>query len=64
MITIDKQIQERNGTIGVNATFYGLSTDTKPTTKVSNGSCFIEMDTGKAYFFDAENSEWLEAGGN
>ena len=44
-------------------TFYGLSTDTKPT-NVGNGSKFIEVDNaGKAdtpyeYYFDAENSAW------
>ena len=45
-------------------TFYGLSTDTKPTVDsgAGNGSAFIEMDTSKVYFFDAENSEWLEWG--
>lgn len=37
--------------------YYGLSTDTKPTT-ATNGSAFIEMDTAKLYFFDADNSEW------
>lgn len=40
----------------------GLSTDTKPTTigedKIGNGSVFIEIDTQKMYFFDAENQEW------
>ena len=44
-------------------TFFGLSTDDKPSaTKVNNGATFIEMDTGKIYFFDAENSEWVEWG--
>ena len=36
-----------------------LSTDTKPT-NVSNGSSLIEMDTGKIYLFDQENTEWME----
>ena len=40
--------------------YFGLSTDTKPTTGISNGSCFIEMDTSKLYFFDAAGSQWLE----
>lgn len=39
-------------------TFYGLSTDTKPTTHIVNGSVFIEMDTATLYFFDQENTEW------
>lgn len=38
----------------------GLSTDTKPTEKVINGTTFIEMDTGKIYMYDLENEEWKE----
>ena len=38
----------------------GLSTDTKPTDGVRNGSVFAEMDTGKVYLFDAENDQWVE----
>jgi hypothetical protein len=42
----------------------GLSADTKPTEingqTIGNGSCFIEMDTGKIYFFDAESETWKE----
>lgn len=41
------------------AKFYGLSTDTKPT-DCANGSKFFEIDTGKAYRFDEENSQWRE----
>lgn len=44
------------------ATFFGLSTDTKPTSNVSNGSCFLEMDTSKIYFYDADGAEWQEWG--
>ena len=43
----------------------GLSTDTKPTEvdgkDIQNGTVFIEMDTGKIYFYDLENQEWKEA---
>lgn len=43
----------------------GLSTDTKPTEvndkKIDNGSVFIEIDTGKFYFYDLENEQWKEA---
>ena len=35
-----------------------LSTDTKPTENIENGSVLIEMDTGTVYFFDLENEEW------
>lgn len=41
-----------------------LSTDTKPTQKVKNGACLIEMDTGKVYFFDAAGGDWIEFGGS
>lgn len=36
----------------------GLSTDTKPTECVANGSTFIEMDTRTVYLFDEENRLW------
>ena len=37
-----------------------LSTDTKPTDGIGNGSVLIEMDTSKAYMFDEDNAQWLE----
>ena len=40
--------------------YRGLSTDSKPTTNVVNGSVFIEIDTGKIYLFDADSSTWKE----
>lgn len=43
----------------------GLSTDTKPTTvgdiTIDNGSVFIEIDTGKIFFYDIESKTWKEA---
>lgn len=57
-------MQESGGSV----TFYGLSTDTKPTYiervigsrySIPNGSAFYEMNTGTLYLFDAENSQWL-----
>ena len=42
-------------------TLFGIHTDSKPT-NVGNGSAFIEMDTSKLYFFDAENTTWCEWG--
>lgn len=45
--------------------FMGLSTDDKPpASKTNNGAVFLEIDTSKIYFFDAENAEWLEWGGS
>ena len=38
--------------------YIGLSTDPKPYTYVPNGSEFEELDTGKAFKFDAENRQW------
>lgn len=43
----------------------GLSTDTKPTTTIDgmpipNGSVFTEVDTGKTYMFDKDNTTWYE----
>ena len=37
---------------------YGLSTDTKPA-NVSNATMFVEIDTGKIFFFDEEAKKWL-----
>ena len=55
MITADKTKDQ--------ATFYGLSTDSKPTgVAVANGSVFLEMNTGKIYFYDAAGDQWLEWG--
>ena len=43
--------------------FEGLSTDTKPTIadypNMRNGSSFLEMDTKKIYFYDADNAQWV-----
>lgn len=50
-------------TVSESTTMFGLSTDTKPTIGVVNGSAFIEMDTSTIYFFDAAASLWIEWGG-
>lgn len=43
----------------------GLSTDTKPTEiddkTIGNGCVFIEIDTGKLFFFDGASKTWKEA---
>ena len=59
MLTTDKDfdgISDNNHP----TTYYGLSTDTKPTKNVINGAIFIEINTGKAFFFDRANTTWLE----
>ena len=49
----------------ISADLRGLSTDTKPTKRgnkiIGNGATFIEIDTGKIYFYDLENEQWKEA---
>lgn len=64
MITVTKTKKEKlsgEGTIAL-VELAGLSTDTKPsvvgTTKIDNGSVFIEMDTQKVFFYDLENNQW------
>lgn len=63
MVTFDKEPQENGSVQTTNETYYGLSTDSKPTTGVGNGSIFIEMNTGKAYFFNLAGNAWIEVGG-
>ena len=66
MITIyESKNREVKGEVeAINVELRGLSTDTKPTEvnerEVGNGSTFIEIDTGKIFFYDAENKEWKE----
>lgn len=49
----------------ISAELRGLSTDEKPVTiggkTMANGSVFVEIDTGKLFFFDLENEQWKEA---
>ena len=40
--------------------FKGLSTDTKPA-DATNGSSFLEMDTGDMYYWDADSEAWIKA---
>lgn len=60
MVTIQKIENTFNDYILVE--LRGLSTDEKPTTydelKIANGSTFIEIDTGKIFFYDLENELW------
>ena len=37
-----------------------LSTDTKPTTDIANGSILIEMDTGDIYMFNETAGAWIK----
>lgn len=55
MVTLNKPIR------AFELEFKGLSTDTKPTDCAEN-SLFLELDTGKFYYFTG--STWEEVGGN
>ncbi len=37
-----------------------LSTDSKPTSGITNGSICIEMNTGKIFMFNEAGSAWVE----
>lgn len=37
-----------------------LSTDSKPTDGIANGSICIEMNTGKIFMFNEAGSAWVE----
>ena len=37
-----------------------LSTDTKPTDGIANGSVCLEMNTGKVFVFNEAGSAWVE----
>lgn len=39
--------------------YRGLSTDTKPSS-APNGSDFLEMDTGKMWYFDDDGGDWVD----
>lgn len=68
MVTIYKsentEIKDEGNVMSV-VELRGLSTDTKPTKIgnkiIGNGATFIEIDTGKIYFYDLENEQWKEA---
>ena len=40
--------------------FAGTSLDTKPTIGIGTGSIFIEVDTGKVFFYNEEGNTWVE----
>ena len=41
-------------------TLFGASSDTKPIEGICNGSCFVEVDTGKISLWDEGEAEWVE----
>lgn len=48
-----------NGTIVEPPHYRGLEAD-KASVTAANGEAYIEMDTGKLYFYDGANSQWRE----
>lgn len=67
MVTIysTKQIRKSEGKEYSILELRGLSTDEKPTElndnqAVDNGSIFIEIDTGKIFFYDLDSETWKE----
>ena len=53
-------IVSTNGNI---VNYMGLSTEEKPTEGLATGSLFIELDTGKVYYFNADTTTWAVFGG-
>ena len=53
-----------NGDSVIFADIYGTSSDTKPTSGIAMGSLFVEVDTGKTYLFNEDETtpgnEWVE----
>ena len=46
---------------------YGLSSETKPEDSSATGSIFVEVDTGKVYFYNEDGDageKWAELGGD
>lgn len=61
MVTFNKEEWRTvNGELKCYATGSCLSTDTKPTENLINGSILMEMDTGKVYMLDEPAGEWRE----
>lgn len=65
MITTEVQktvVFENAGTTGRKEYIEGvcLSTDSKPTDNIGNGSILLEMDTAKLFIFDETGTIWRE----
>ena len=61
MFTVVKSSQYTNNTVLINGAC--LSTDSKPTTGIANGSMCLEIDTGKLYAYNEDDGEWVEQPG-
>ena len=62
MITIYEKYQIRTKGNKKEIELRGLSTDEKPTQinnkPISNGTIFLEIDTGNVYLYDLDNELW------
>lgn len=54
-MSVDWKFNTNNSTYDL----WGLSTDEKPIENVPNATLFFEMDTGKWFAFNKDDSEWL-----
>lgn len=58
MVTFNKVVQYDNNLEYMEGVC--LSTDSKPTDGVANGSILVEMNTGKVFFYNEAGSAWVE----
>lgn len=58
--TAKTPVVKTDGTVKYYGVGFCLSSDTKPTADMVNGSQLLEMDTSTPWFFDEENGEWKE----
>ena len=42
-------------------TYFGTSSETKPTADLADGSVFVEVDTGNAVLFNETAGTWVSA---
>ena len=57
-----KTVQYIDGKAYESVEYRGRRTDPKPT-DADDCAPFLEIDTSKIYFYDAEGAQWLEWGG-
>ena len=55
-----KPFAKENGETVFYKEISGDSDETKPTTGIIDGSIFAESDTGKVYFFNETDGDWIE----
>lgn len=60
MRIVEDILKDTNGKRFV--TIFCTSSESKPTDFPCMGSCFVEVDTGKAFLFNETTSLWVEQG--